>query len=213
MQEIGIAPASGDAGGPAPAAPGTRNTGTSSMSDTGARMASDYGVTMKCCKVKSHYVYSKEDADTQTMMYNEKQLCCGHFHMGEFRICSSCSKTMCARCWNYCPDPVMGDLLSAEVSEVVGREWKNTCKVCSSTKSQYSCANDCPGRQKYLLKFDLDTLPLQTYFLPDESLVFGCDCETCKRKQVAHTNNTHCENTPCLALRGYEVDVLNLRKM
>ena len=99
------------------------------------------------------------------------------------------------------------------VSEVTGREWKNTCRVCSSTRPQEHCPDDCPGRQKYVTKIDLHTLLPVRYFLPDASLVFSCSCDTCNRKQVAHTNNQHCQNTPCRALRGYEVDTLKCRKM
>ena len=110
----------------------------------------DYGVLTKADRhFKTRFVFSREDHETQTAMLETLKLGCGHSHMGRFRKCSSCRRTMCEKCWLTCDGPVVDHLLSVEVAHVIGVGWRNTCTHCKEVNPNSHCPEDCPGRQKF----------------------------------------------------------------
>ena len=98
---------------------------------SGSMAFNDYGVPTNADRnFKTHVVYSEAGDVTKTQMLMSLKLDCGHGHMGCYRKCSSCWKTMCEKCWLRCDEPVIKDILSAEVRHVIGTCWVNTCSHC-----------------------------------------------------------------------------------
>ena len=151
---------------------------------------------------QTHYVYSEADDVTKEQMIL-LELDCGHGHMGSYRKCSSCRKTMCEKCWLRCDEPVIKDLLSADVCHVTGTCWVNTCNHCREVNPNTRCPAECLGRQKFSI---IDG----AVFAHDA--VFICDCQTCMQKQTAYIEGEPLKPTRCKALRGYEADTTHMMK-